>query len=202
MTYHKVITKLQLFVHIVIHTQYLLEVTFPLQNYDTWHFYTIVIKMWWLCDWTKKIFFLSSHITITFLWQLDSYVTWQKIFFWSSHITITFLWQWYKNVTCHNFVMEMWYLAKTRLYKYFGTKVWKCDKNVKLIKKEEFVDISWSVISEHNPHTKTIRQVIYTCILIPFWEGNLIFVMYFFNSKYGSFHAIEVARNSVSSGIV
>ena len=35
MTYHNVITKLQLFVHIVIHTQYLLEVTFPLQNYDT-----------------------------------------------------------------------------------------------------------------------------------------------------------------------
>ena len=31
-----------------------------------------------------------------------------KIFFWSSHVTITFLWQLYKNVMRHNFLMEMW----------------------------------------------------------------------------------------------
>ena len=87
----------------------LLNITFPSQNYDMSHFYTIVLKMWWLCDWTKKIFFLSSHLTITFLWQL------------------------YKNVMCHNFVMEMWLLTNIGYESQYEQKVailwWFCDRS-------------------------------------------------------------------------
>ena len=47
----------------------------------------------------------NCHKNVIVMW-LDL-----KIFFWSSHVTITFLWQLYENVMRHNFLMEMWLLA-------------------------------------------------------------------------------------------
>ena len=81
----------------------MLQITLSSQNYDITHFRQIVVKMWWLCDKTKKICItISSH----FYHNLTKKILWSSLALKDSYMTILFN-KWSQS---DKNVMKMWWL--------------------------------------------------------------------------------------------
>ena len=132
----------------------MLQITLSSQNYDITHFHQIVVKMWWLCDKTKKVCItISSHFYNNLI---------KKIFCYLHLLCRT---EFYKTILFNRWsqsdknVMRMWWL---QISTYFLVHIiWKFPPLQNLMSDARCLDvdaclsapiifITWQVVHEND----------------------------------------------------